>query len=42
MSSREGHSSIVTEIAEDLDVKPDLIVASVGGGGLMAGVILGE
>ena len=39
---REGHTSMMVEVAEDLDVKPDLVVASIGGGGLMVGVIQGK
>ena len=36
----EGHGTIIEEIADELD-KPDAIVLSVGGGGLMCGVIEG-
>lgn len=35
-----GHASLVTELAEDTD-PPDYIVLSVGGGGLLSGVIEG-
>ncbi|XP_076010408.1 L-serine dehydratase/L-threonine deaminase-like [Genypterus blacodes] len=37
----EGHTSIVKELKKDLKVKPGAIVVSVGGGGLLNGVILG-
>ena len=38
----EGHGTLVHEIAEDLDgTPPGAIVASVGGGGLVLGVLLG-
>ena len=40
MLHREGHSSIIDEIVDD-GVTPDLIVLSVGGGGLMSGVLTG-
>jgi L-serine/L-threonine ammonia-lyase len=36
----EGHATIIDEIAEKMD-KPDAIVLSVGGGGLLCGVIEG-
>jgi L-serine/L-threonine ammonia-lyase len=36
----EGHATIVDEIASEMD-KPDAIVLSVGGGGLLCGVIEG-
>lgn len=36
----EGHATIVDEIAQEMD-KPDEIVLSVGGGGLLCGVIEG-
>ncbi len=39
---REGHSSMILEVAEDLDTKPDLVIASVGGGGLFIGVCQGK
>jgi hypothetical protein len=32
---------MIEEIATDLDVKPDAIFCSVGGGGLLSGVMLG-
>ena len=35
-----GHSTIIDEVAED-GVRPDLIVLSVGGGGLLSGVVEG-
>jgi L-serine/L-threonine ammonia-lyase len=36
----EGHATMVEEIAQQTE-RPDLIVCSVGGGGLLAGVIFG-
>ena len=39
---REGHTSLMVEIAEDLrGLKPDLVIVSVGGGGLLCGVVQG-
>lgn len=38
---REGHSSLVMELAVDLEEKPGAIVVSVGGGGLLNGVVEG-
>jgi L-serine/L-threonine ammonia-lyase len=37
----DGHASMITEIHEQLGAKPDAIVCSVGGGGLLGGVIAG-
>ena len=38
----EGNSSLVSELKHDLgDNKPDLIILSVGGGGLLRGVQIG-
>lgn len=38
----EGHSSMITEIQIQLqDQKPDAIFCSVGGGGLLGGLIVG-
>ena len=38
----DGHASLVEELVEDLDgYPPDLIILSVGGGGLLCGVIRG-
>ncbi|KAF8633703.1 hypothetical protein AX17_004361 [Amanita inopinata Kibby_2008] len=37
----EGHASMVTEISRQLQVKPDAILCSVGGGGLLGGLIVG-
>lgn len=36
----EGHSSMIKEIPDDFE-EPDLIIASVGGGGLMCGIMQG-
>ncbi|CAG2107719.1 unnamed protein product [Medioppia subpectinata] len=36
-----GHSTMIDEIAEDLDVKPSMIVTCCGGGGLLCGIIEG-
>jgi len=32
---------MIKEVAEDLDGRPDLVVCSVGGGGLFAGIVQG-
>lgn len=41
-SHREGHSSIVDEVSAQLrGLTPDLVILSVGGGGLMNGVLTG-
>jgi L-serine/L-threonine ammonia-lyase len=37
----EGHASLVHELAQDLPEPPGLVVVSVGGGGLLAGVLRG-
>ena len=38
----EGHGTIIDELKEDLKgVKPSLIICSVGGGGLMLGILNG-
>ncbi len=37
----EGHGTIVDELKAELDTKPDLIIVSVGGGGLMNGIVEG-
>lgn len=37
----EGHSSMVTELKEQLANKPAAIICSVGGGGLLGGIITG-
>ena len=37
----EGHASLVDELKEDCQEQPDLIILSVGGGGLMCGVVEG-
>ncbi|NXN17664.1 SDSL protein, partial [Indicator maculatus] len=37
----QGHASLVQELKESLDTKPDAIVLAVGGGGLLAGVVAG-
>jgi len=37
----EGHSSMVVEIRDQLRKKPDTIFCSVGGGGLLGGIIMG-
>lgn len=39
--SREGHESIITESAAQLPRKPDVVITSVGGGGLLNGVLQG-
>jgi len=37
----EGHGSMIAEVSQQLDRKPDMIICSVGGGGLLGGVITG-
>ncbi|OPL08128.1 MAG: hypothetical protein AVO33_01920 [delta proteobacterium ML8_F1] len=37
----EGHASMVDELKEDLAGPPDLVIVSVGGGGLLNGVVEG-
>ncbi|NWV01252.1 SDSL protein, partial [Upupa epops] len=37
----QGHASLVQELKDSLDTKPDAILLSVGGGGLLAGVVAG-
>ncbi|KAM6298041.1 serine dehydratase-like [Aegotheles albertisi] len=37
----EGHASLVWELKDSLEAKPDAILLSVGGGGLLAGVVAG-
>ncbi|KAL5016426.1 hypothetical protein ScPMuIL_006015 [Solemya velum] len=37
----EGHASMILEAAEQLPCRPDVVVASVGGGGLMNGILHG-
>lgn len=37
----EGHSSMIQEIARQLPKRPDAIFCSIGGGGLLGGVIIG-
>lgn len=37
----EGHSSMIIEIAAQLPEKPDAIFCSVGGAGLLGGIIVG-
>ncbi|XP_074641592.1 serine dehydratase-like [Tubulanus polymorphus] len=37
----DGHASMIHEVAEQMDHIPDVVIVSVGGGGLMCGVIQG-
>ncbi|XP_062446075.1 serine dehydratase-like [Rhea pennata] len=37
----QGHASLVRELRDSLESKPDAVVLSVGGGGLLAGVVAG-
>ncbi|KFQ34236.1 Serine dehydratase-like, partial [Mesitornis unicolor] len=37
----EGHASLVQELKDSLETKPDAILLAVGGGGLLAGVVAG-
>lgn len=43
LEPRKGHSSLITEVAASLGpgVKPGAVLVSVGGGGLLCGVIEG-
>lgn len=38
---REGHMSLIQEIKAQMDSKPGALVLSVGGGGMLCGVIRG-
>lgn len=38
---REGHTSMIKECAEQLLRRPDVVILSVGGGGLLCGVAQG-
>ena len=38
---RQGHASLVRELKDSLETKPDAILLAVGGGGLLAGVVAG-
>ena len=39
---RDGHSSVVSELHKQLNgVRPDVLVVSVGGGGLLCGIVQG-
>ena len=38
----EGNATMVPEVLEDLGTAPDVVVCSVGGGGLFSGVMLGR
>ncbi|KIL68632.1 hypothetical protein M378DRAFT_191015 [Amanita muscaria Koide BX008] len=37
----EGHATIITEISKQMSVRPDAVFCSVGGGGLLGGLIVG-
>ncbi|XP_075291002.1 serine dehydratase-like isoform X2 [Opisthocomus hoazin] len=37
----EGHASLVLELKDSLETKPDAVLLAVGGGGLLAGVVAG-
>ena len=37
----EGHATMIDELNEECEVQPDLIILSVGGGGLLCGVVEG-
>ena len=37
----EGHGSMIAEVSQQLGRKPGMIVCSVGGGGLLGGVMTG-
>lgn len=38
---RKGHNSIIHEMKDSLEAKPGAIILSVGGGGLLCGVVSG-
>ncbi|KAL3857814.1 hypothetical protein ACJMK2_012448 [Sinanodonta woodiana] len=37
----EGHSTIMDEVARQMSCRPDVVIVSVGGGGLLNGVLIG-
>lgn len=37
----EGHATIITEISKQMSARPDAIFCSIGGGGLLGGLIVG-
>jgi len=37
----EGHSTIITEVAQQMKHKPSVVICTVGGGGLLCGIIKG-
>lgn len=37
----EGHATLVDELKQDMDEQPDLVITSVGGGGLLNGIVEG-
>ena len=39
--TRKGHSSIIKEAKEQLPYQPDVVIVSVGGGGLLNGILEG-
>jgi len=39
--SREGHSTIILEAANQMPCTPDVVIASVGGGGMLNGILQG-
>lgn len=41
LAPRQGHSTLVQELKDSLDTKPDAIILAVGGGGLLSGVVAG-
>ena len=41
IAAREGNSSLILEVADQLEGKPGAVIVSVGGGGLMCGVAQG-
>ena len=41
IANREGHSTVITESANQLSTKPDVVIVCVGGGGLLCGVVQG-
>ncbi len=38
---REGHTSLIEEAAWQMSAAPDVVLVSVGGGGLLNGILMG-
>jgi len=39
--TREGHQTLIEEASQQLPCQPDVVIVSVGGGGLLNGVLMG-